>query len=52
MNDYMETPEGNRVRWIRPTEFARRAEIIQGHPRQPGIAYIDRWSPPDPPDAA
>ncbi|MDB5101570.1 MAG: hypothetical protein JWM80_5991 [Cyanobacteria bacterium RYN_339] len=52
MNDYIETPEGNRIRWIRPAELARRAEVMHGHQRQPGIAYIDQWQQPDPPDAA
>jgi hypothetical protein len=52
MNDYVETPEGNRVRWVRPVDLKRRADIVQGQRRLPGIAYIDQWLPPDPPDAA
>ena len=52
MNDYMESPEGNRVRWLRPVELQRRSEVMHGQTRLPGVAYIDQWLPPDPPDAA
>lgn len=52
MNDYIETPEGNRVRLLRPADVLRRVEIVQGQTRIPGVAYIDQWLQPEPPDAA
>ena len=52
MNDYIETPEGSRVRWLRPIEMQKRVELEQWQIRVPGVAYIDQWFPPGPPDAA
>lgn len=52
MNDYVQTPEGGRIRWMRPPEAARQLMVLDGKLYALGEATIDRWQPPEPPDAA
>ena len=52
MNDYIQTPEGGRVRWIRPQQVARELTLLEGKLKAPGEATIDQWLPPEPPSAA
>jgi hypothetical protein len=52
MNDYIQTPEGGRIRWIRPVQVERKLMVLDGKLRLMGEASIDRWQPPEPPDAA
>ena len=52
MNDYIQKPDGNRIRWIRPIELEPPVELPVGRPRDRKRAQIDQWNPPEPPDAA
>ncbi|MNS39656.1 hypothetical protein D3C72_719450 [compost metagenome] len=51
-NDYIQTPDGGRIRWIRPQDVERRAQVVEGRLRVLGTASIDVWQTPEPPDAA
>ena len=51
MNDYIETPEGHRVRWVRPEGVEQRGSIVNGEVREPGVSTIDLWVAPEPPEA-
>jgi hypothetical protein len=51
-NDYIQTPDGGRIRWIRPRDVERRAQVVEGRLRVVGHASIDAWQPPEPPEAA
>ncbi|HEY9720795.1 MAG TPA: hypothetical protein V6D47_02210 [Oscillatoriaceae cyanobacterium] len=50
MNDFIETPEGARVRYTRPGNEGARRIVVEGELREPGRAYIDQWCPPEPPE--
>ena len=53
MNDYIQTPEGGRIRWLRPPGVENKLQVVEGGKlRVPGQASIDQWLPPEPPDAA
>lgn len=53
MNDYIETPEGTRVRYLRPSELDRGKTLLDGGRFRPlGVAHIDAMLPPEPPEAA
>ncbi|MFP5501703.1 MAG: hypothetical protein ACLGIN_04385 [Candidatus Sericytochromatia bacterium] len=51
-NDFIETPEGHRIRLIRPQGGAPGHEIVEGRMRRPGQATIDQWHMPEPPESA
>lgn len=53
MNDYIETPEGTRVRFERPVDAALATTLLAGGRLRPlGVAHIDAVLPPEPPEAA
>jgi hypothetical protein len=52
MNDYVHTPDGGRIQWMRPRGAERKIEVLEGKPRATGETSIDHWQPPEPPDAA
>ena len=52
MNDYIQTPDGGRIRWIRPQSAERKDEVLAGKLRAVGESTIDQWQPPEPPEAA
>jgi hypothetical protein len=52
MNDYIHTPDGGRIRWIRPNGVERNFQVLNGKLKATGELSIDQWAPPEPPDAA
>lgn len=53
MNDYIETPEGVRVRFERPVPAERALSLLAGGRLRPlGVAHIDAVILPEPPEAA
>ena len=51
MNDYIETPDGHRVRYTRPDDEASRRVVVEGEIREVGRAHIDLWHKPEPPES-
>lgn len=45
MNDYIQMPDGQRLRFIRPPELPPPLQIVGGRLRPVGVAQIDHWLP-------
>lgn len=45
MNDYIQSPDGQRMRFIRPTHVQPPGQIVGGRLRAIGVAHIDQWMP-------
>lgn len=52
MNDYIQLPDGQRVRYVRPTELQPDRQIVGGQLRALGVAHIDQWMPADKKESA